>query len=966
LLGNYYWELFFYTPMLIANYLNVQQKFEQAEQWYRYVFDPTTEDRSNGRVWRFVPLQNSQPLPLIGEIHYGVTAISNESQRETLRNRTAEVTYEVNSIDYPNVDAANVAAFLRDNGRVLSGSESDLARPQEQLTHRIAGTVFLAEGNYVFSIDHDDGAALLINGVQIFLNSSFAAQTAEVSYQATYTGLHSIEAFVAPIQNEVELVIQYRVDREGTSFRPLNAQSVAEQYLLQNLYGVIEPEQLNRFINDPFDPHAVARLRLSAYQSSVFSRYLSNLIDRGDKLFRRATREALVDATLVYTQAQQLVGALPQSVGELSLSADAKVSDILGQGPLDFDGDGDIDLIDADLQQMSNPLSPSIDGTLAILAEQALNMPMKPIAVPENLILNRYFAIPENDLVFGLSDRVNERLFNIRNGLDINGRRLSLALFQPPLDPAQVAGLVANGTAPSQLRSGPQALVPHYRFDVLIERAKEITGIVSNFGQSLLSVLERNDGTELEELQAGYERELTNLNRQVLNERIEADNAGIRALRESRNNAMVRQTSYQTRIDGGFNTAEIVGLTLNAGAIVSTGVSLIPQGIAIAGHLVPTNFGLSVGVLKPGDAIQATGNIANTVSSMLSQGANISNTVASYQRREEDWILQRDIAEADIAEINERLNERMAQLNATRNELVTSVRQEAQQRDVELFLRQNRTTSNTLYAWLKGRLSSLYFQAYQLAYAAAQEAQLAWQFERGHSQNFISTGYWDDLRQGLLAGDALMLSLERMQQSYIQQHSRRFEISKTVSLRNPVISGEIDFIQALKDADSNQREIQFTLPTMLFDLDYPGHYLRQIKNIRITFPAVVGPYENFNATLTQTNNRVLLVPDSDSAVSMLGGDFSAPGIRSDFRNNQGIAVSQGVNDSGLFQLDFGDPRYLPFEGTGAVSEWKLKLSPGISQAAVDSLTDIIIEISYSSEDGGSSLRQAVESELNAN
>jgi hypothetical protein len=30
--------------------------------------------------------------------------------------------------------------------------------------------------------------------------------------------------------------------------------------------------------------------------------------------------------------------------------------------------------------------------------------------------------------------------------------------------------------------------------------------------------------------------------------------------------------------------------------------------------------------------------------------------------------------------------------------------------------------------------------------------------------------------------------------------------------------------------------------------------------------------------------------------------------------NQEIAISRGIEDSGMFQLDFKDERYIPFEG----------------------------------------------------
>ena len=45
----------------------------------------------------------------------------------------------------------------------------------------------------------------------------------------------------------------------------------------------------------------------------------------------------------------------------------------------------------------------------------------------------------------------------------------------------------------------------------------------------------------------------------------------------------------------------------------------------------------------------------------------------------------------------------------------------------------------------------------------------------------------------------------------------------------------------------------------------------------------------------------------------------------DFGAVQSIATSHAQNDSGLFELNFRDERYLPFEGAGAVSEWRIEL-----------------------------------------
>src|SRR5262249_15999860 len=64
----------------------------------------------------------------------------------------------------------------------------------------------------------------------------------------------------------------------------------------------------------PFQPHAVARLRTSAYQWDVLFAYLDNVIAWGDDRFRRDTRESLVEATTLYVQAAKILGPRPRTV----------------------------------------------------------------------------------------------------------------------------------------------------------------------------------------------------------------------------------------------------------------------------------------------------------------------------------------------------------------------------------------------------------------------------------------------------------------------------------------------------------------------------------------------------------------------------------------------------------------------------------------------------------------------------
>jgi len=66
-----------------------------------------------------------------------------------------------------------------------------------------------------------------------------------------------------------------------------------------------------------------------------------------------------------------------------------------------------------------------------------------------------------------------------------------------------------------------------------------------------------------------------------------------------------------------------------------------------------------------------------------------------------------------------------------------------------------------------------------------------------------------------------------------------------------------------------------------------------------------------------------------------------------------IATSNAQNDGGLFELNFRDERYLPFEGAGAVnSTWSLELPSQLRLFDYGSLADVIISLDYTARYDG--------------
>ena len=57
--SGYNWELFYHVPITIAIHLSKNQRFEEAQRWFHYVFDPTddSDGPTPGRFWKVKPFQ---------------------------------------------------------------------------------------------------------------------------------------------------------------------------------------------------------------------------------------------------------------------------------------------------------------------------------------------------------------------------------------------------------------------------------------------------------------------------------------------------------------------------------------------------------------------------------------------------------------------------------------------------------------------------------------------------------------------------------------------------------------------------------------------------------------------------------------------------------------------------------------------------------------------------------------------
>jgi hypothetical protein len=299
-------------------------------------------------------------------------------------------------------------------------------------------------------------------------------------------------------------------------------------------------------------------------------------------------------------------------------------------------------------------------------------------------------------------------------------------------------------------------------------------------------------------------------------------------------------------------------------------------------------------------------------------------TKGGYQRRQDDWTLQANLANAELTQIDSQITAANDRLTIAQKELAIQQAQIANAQAVSNLLA-NKYTNAQLYNWMLTQLTSVYAQAYQLAFSLALQAQAAYHYELGRpTDQFIQFAYWDSQHEGLTAGDSLLFDLRRMEAQYLANNPREQELTRNISL---ALTQPQALVPLLQTGSST-----ITLDESLFDHNHPGQYFRRLRSVALTFCCVVGPYTNVNATLELGSAVVRTVAPSAGYQPWIwasSGSNSDPGISASPPMTAApvIATSSGQNDGGLFEVNLRDERWLPFEGQGAVSTWNLTLDP---------------------------------------
>ena len=132
--------------------------------------------------------------------------------------------------------------------------------------------------------------------------------------------------------------------------------------------------------------------------------------------------------------------------------------------------------------------------------------------------------------------------------------------------------------------------------------------------------------------------------------------------------------------------------------------------------------------------------------------------------------------------------------------------------------------------------------------------------------------------------------------------------------------------------------------------------MRRIKSVGVSLPCTTGPYTSVGCKLTLLSNRVRVDPRPTPGYAETKPQDKR--FKTDSGGIQSIVTSTAREDTGLFELDLHDARYLPFEYTGAISSWRVELPGTFRQFDYRTISDLVLHVRYHARDGGEPLKKA--------
>jgi len=531
------------------------------------------------------------------------------------------------------------------------------------------------------------------------------------------------------------------------------------------------------------------------------------------------------------------------------------------------------------------------------------------------------FCVPANQVLSALGTHAELNLYKLRHCRNIAGQ-------ERQLEPYQTIG--TNGTF---------ALPPTpYRYSALIERAKQLAQLAAQTEAAMLSALEKHDAEAYNLLKARQDVRLTNAQVQLQSLRVQeaTDSVQLATLQQAR--AQTQKNHYQSLIDNGLSDYEKAALGLQIAAVAHLH--------AAAGLKEAETFGLG-GIGDVGNALAAT--------------ASLFQIQANYERRNQEWEFQRDLAKQDVNISAQQVTLAQDHVQIANQEQTIATIQANHAVAIVDFLA-NKFTNAELYEWMSSTLQRVYSFFLQQATVMAQLAANQLAFERQQvPPPYIQADYWEAPtdsgvganptngnapdRRGLTGSARLLQDIYQLDQYAFLTNTRKLQLTKTISLAQLAPAEFQHFLET--------GVLAFATPMAMFDSEFPGHYLRLIKRVRISVIALIPPTLGIRATLSTTGTSRVVIP---------GNSFQSMVVR---REPMSVALSSPSNATGLFvDLEATPEMLLPFEDSGVDTNWELRMPRAANQFDFRTIAGVLITIDYTALDSAD-YRQQIVQKLNA-
>lgn len=568
-------------------------------------------------------------------------------------------------------------------------------------------------------------------------------------------------------------------------------------------------------------------------------------------------------------------------------------------------------------------------------------------SVMDIFLSNYTFCIPDNPFLAALRRHARLNLRKIRSGRNIAGMRREMDAYAASMDAESVTPTPGQSVAGPGVETG--AAPTDYRFETVLQRAKELARLAKQTESQLLGALEKRDQQAYRQQQARQQIELSREQVSLQETKVTRAEHKVELSRLQRERARIKKDTYAGWVATGKLDDQKRAQTFLALAEGFQWGAVGLQAVAAG-----TYFGTG----KVGAGFGSLASAASTSASALSTHSQLLQMRAAFQRRMRRWRLQRELAARNEQIGSQRVTLARDQVEIARQQRDISELRTEHAEDVLAFHRQ-KFTDRELYDWMSQVLERVYRYYLGQATAVARLAQRQIAFQRQElPQQFVENDYWEAPKQGdvttndeeetdrkgLTGSARLLRDITSLEQFEFETDERKLQVEKTISLAQ----SEPLALQRFRETG----EVTFSTTLREFDADHPGLYMRQIKDVRVSVVALTPPTEGINAKLRNDGVSRIVVGDDQ---------FRETTIERDPETVVLDRADDGERGEDRFTLKPREQELLrPFENSGVATDWELEMPKAANDFDYGTIADVQVTIEYSAFESQAYRQQVVD------